>query len=192
MEALPFAAMLEAERRAREALSAEPSQDGIRAWWAAASAVLVRYAEGREWTRPGAPAPAELALIVGRIAAELAVGRIPDVVADVAGAGSKGLALLESRDIAWAIAYRQACAPEGLSRGGKLVRLVDRAPVATLADWFGVSRRTVQGWCARGQMELPPGPLTTKIVRHYTQQAGARYQNAGRSSSAIRQRAPKG
>jgi hypothetical protein len=166
----------------------QPTGDELRDWWQAVSGVWLAYA--RETAEQQKVDPiAELALIMGRIAGELASGIIPAYIADVVVRGNPPTSYWEKYDIGVAVAYRQASGKRGLLHNSKMVRVADRHPTKTVSEMYGVDESTVRGWCRKhpptflGVNDITPEVLITMLKR-----SGARYRQAGRSSSAIRHR----
>jgi hypothetical protein len=115
--------------------------------------------------------------MIGGLCGYLAVGKVPAPITDVHGAGQKKPGPTERRDIRIAATYVNA------AKAGKIT---DATPIKTITKAFGVGQRTAEGW-ARDSTDLPvetPGILPSLVER-----AGRRYQQAGRSHSAITERA---
>jgi hypothetical protein len=169
----------------------EPTGDQLREWWQAVSDVWLAYA--REVTEQQKEDPvAELALIMGSIAGELSSGRVPPYVAEVVVRGNPLPSYWEKYDIGVAVAYRQASGKRGLLHNSKMVRVNDRHPTKTISEMYGVHESTVRGWCR----EHPPtflgvNDITPEVLITMLKRSGARYRQAGRSSSAIRHRNSK-
>lgn len=179
----------------------QPEAKMLRAWWGAVETLMDVYQ--RELAKSGfAPTaaearpvqiPFELAGILKNQFAYLAAGSIPALIKDVTKGqqGRRRKGPDERRDIGIAVAYIRACSPDGLEHAGRVVRIThDPRPVKTLAGWFSVEERTVQGW---GHDEEPAflglGEINADNLVSRTQQAGRRYSAAGRSAKAIQGRA---
>lgn len=113
----------------------------------------------------------------------LATGDIPGPIRDCEGRGVKEPAGVERRDIIVALAYISAAKAHKLSE-------MDNSPVKTIADLYGVNKRTVQGWANRfGSIDasaLCAGQYDTLLSIAGT--AAERYRAAGRSHAAVRAR----
>lgn len=181
----------------------KPDAEILRKWWGAVETLMDVYQ--RELAKSGfAPTAAEarsvqipfgLAMFLKQQFGYLAAGLVPEPIKDVTkgerGRRSKGPA--ERRDIGWAVAYHRACAPKGVEHAGKVVRITnDRHPVKTLAGWYSVDKRTVQGWVRNEEPAwLGLSEINADILISRTQQAGGRYSVAGRSNKAIESRGTK-
>lgn len=169
------------ERRARSMLDeAAPKlvkRKNARLYWKAVEALL-RHLALRE------PLIAELQIaetleILSLQAGYLGVGAIPELISDVATRGNPAAGPSEKRDIAIAVAYRQACQPEGLITGSGAVCVDNTSPTQTLADWYGVLERTVQRWAryAGPNIRLPIEARDRIDVDILAKEAGERYKN---------------
>ena len=121
-------------------------------WWKAVADVLEAYRIrlhqlGNGSGPPPPPITMDLANRLCNLAAELAVGNIPDAVRAVSGRGNPKTGPVEINCVRLAVAYYRACQTGGL-RGpdGAVMKVEDANPVATICQWFGVARRTAQGW----------------------------------------------
>ncbi len=122
--------------------------------------------------------PADITLIVSKLFGTLAVGNIPDPIADCAKKGRTKPGPSERRDVEIAVAYVKA-AKSGM--------LNDRAPIANVAASYDVHRRTVQGWQA-SHPDIDPVAVAhghPEFLERLMKGAGKRYRHAGRSRSAI-------
>jgi len=186
-----WAELVDAERTQRGALlvgsasSPKPTKQA-RAWWSAVEALLRSYELGVAAGQDVEPLPWDFVAALSGLAGFLAAGRIPDPIQHVAGRGNSSAGPKESRDIALAVAYRCACREEGFSFLGTCIRIDDKRPVASLVKWFGVNRKTVQGWMRHRAPSLySVTPVDAELLANLTQRAGRRYQSAGRSQPAI-------
>jgi hypothetical protein len=180
---------------------ADPDGEMLRGWWAAVQCLLLRYA--REMARPGAPSldsrgrpaifPPELAARIAGLAGYLAVGSIPSPISEAATVGRPAIGPSELQYIGWAVAYRDACRPEGIEHEGQMIRILDPAPIRTLTQWYGVRKRTVQGWLSRHPRAfLGVNSINAEVLTTWTQRAGRQYRLAStRSTDAIARRQAK-
>jgi hypothetical protein len=79
----------------------------------------------------------------------------------------------------------------GIVAHGERVIIVDKKPIRTVCEAFGIKRSTAHGW----KQKVPPafpdvGPIDGDILESFMRQAGERYQREGRSASAITKRCP--
>jgi hypothetical protein len=144
-------------------------------WWRAAASALDAYRRllhdhavaPRHGPRRPAPSPPSFDLInrLANVAEKLADGTIPDVVRTVSHRGRAASTPSEKHAIRWAVAYWQACQPDGLGgRDGIVVSHADPTPVKTLQGWFGAKRNTIQGWTKR----YPPLDFGPETPRKYS------------------------
>jgi hypothetical protein len=121
----------------------------------------------------------------------LATGKIPAPIKDAALEGNARPGPSERRDIGLAVAYHRA-ATVGIEHNSETIKIADKTPVKTIMSAFGVSRTTVQGWNARERPAfLGVNPVTSCVLIGLMQNAGMRYQTAGRSKNAIKRREAK-
>jgi hypothetical protein len=114
--------------------------------------------------------------MIGGLCGYLAVGKVPDPITDVKGAGQKKLGPTERHHIKVAATYISA------ARSGQIS---DGMPVKTVMRAFGVGRRTAEVWAKHSttlQVETP------EILTGLLKRAGRRYQQSGRSQAAITKR----
>lgn len=118
------------------------SDDMARAALEAISCCLRAYLRPGNFTSDGSPIehlPPEIIAVVADWLGNTLSGKVPQILQRVARAGAPSELPRESESAAWAVAYIKEC------RAG---RIIDRAPVGTVAAKFGVSNRTVQRWQA--------------------------------------------
>lgn len=181
----------------------QPEAKMLRGWWGAVETLLNVYhielaksgfAPTAAEARP-VQIPLELAAVLKNQCGYLAAGLVPELMKDVTKGegGRRRKGPDEKRDIGIGIAYCRACCPEGLEHAGNVVRItIDPHPVKTVAGWFGVKERTVQGWVHDEEPAfLGLGEINADNLVSRTQQAGRRYSAAGRSAKAIQDRATK-
>ena len=190
--------LIELEQRLRTELVKADRQPGgaspdeIRNWWAAVRSVWEVYAREIAKNRSPIP-PGGLAIVMARMAAELSSGIIPKYIADVAVRGNPPMGYWETRDIGVAVAYRKACDQEGILHNSKVVKVDDLHPTKTIAQAYGVHESTVQGWCRKYQPAfLGVNDINAEVLKGLMEASGRRYQQAGRSKTAIRLRNAKG
>ena len=135
--------------------------------------------------------PPQLAMTIGGLAGYLAVGTIPLPIGKVATVGHPAMGPSELRCIGLAVAYRQACRPEGIEHEGQIIRVSDPAPIGTLTQWYGVDKRTVQSWLQRHPHAfLGPSSINAEVLVSLT--PGQNYRLAStRSTEAIARRNAK-
>jgi hypothetical protein len=67
----------------------------------------------------------------------------------------------------------------------KIVHVVDKRPVKTLAGWFGVDKNTIRGWVRRyPQAFLGVNDINTEILDKRARKAGKRYIACGRGANS--------
>jgi hypothetical protein len=139
------------------------------------------------------PPPAELAEKLSNLAGYLAVGQIPGPIEDAKTEGRRAPGPTERQHIGWAVAYRRACRPEGLSHNGQTIRIEDKTPIKTLAAWFELDPNTIRGWVRdHCGAFLGVNDVNAEIIVKRTRLAGARYSRSGRGIRAIKRRQRKG
>jgi hypothetical protein len=178
---------------------AEPDGEMLRAWWAAVECLLLRYA--RDVAGPPAVDlrarslmfPPLLAATMATLAGYLAIGTIPLPISKAAALGHPAIGPSELRCIGWAVAYRDACRPDGIEHEGQVIRISDRAPIRTLMQLYGVQKRTVQSWLKRHpRVFLGVNSINAEVLVKLTQRAGQEYRLAStRSTEAIARRQAK-
>jgi len=190
-------ALLDAEALARRKIGDVQFAGGdigltVRAWWQTVSDVLNGYSRLIAMGENVTPPPVEIAVVLGNLAAYLAVGKIPGPIADAVTEGRHAPGPTESRDIGLAVAYRKACLPNGIEHCGETIKISDPHAVKTLQGLFGVCRTTVQGWVKNCPAAyLGANPVGAELLTDMTRSAGARYLGSGRSNIAIGARATK-
>src|SRR5262245_35415854 len=110
----------------------------LRTWWKSVEDLLKAYAIGVARGEQLEPPPVELARALSGLAGYLAIGQIPGLIEHAKTEGRRPPGPAELHDIGWAVAYRRACDPEGIIHNGQTIRIADKAPTKTLAEWFGV------------------------------------------------------
>jgi hypothetical protein len=188
--------LLAHERSCRKAV-ADLSPDSIptseqkaalQQWWASIEGVLRAHIEALAQGFSLRPDPLEVLTIMKGMAGYIAVGKIPDPIADAAAEGRTSAGPTERRDIGFAVAYLIAAKKDGggFEHQGEKIKIHDKFPVKTVSNAFGVHRATVYGWGKTitpenlGLNRLDATSLTGLMVM-----AGERYRAAGRSSEAI-------
>lgn len=186
-------AAVEAARLARDQLAAAAESGGVdrkpfaRAFFGALERLLKLYAAPENWRgdTPLNHLPPDIILNLSRLCGYLAVGKIPEPMADCQGAGQSKPGPTERRDIEIAVAYIRA-AKAGIFQ--------DRAPTQSVAAAYDVKRRTVQDWSA-SMPEIDAASVASghpELLPSLMRQAARRYRHAGRSFSAIGRRAKGG
>jgi hypothetical protein len=178
------------ERNAREQLltadgSRAEKREHARVWWYVLESILRDYLN---YDSPKYPfrIPHDLAEVLRDIAGCLATGKIPEDIAAVQGRGIPSRSPQEHEQIEIAQMYVEA-ATDG--------RIVDKNPVKTVAETYGVHRRTARKWANETEVrsEVFYEFDAEELVRRM-REAGAAYAKTGRSAAAIRERgrpAPK-
>lgn len=189
--------LFEREVAARKAIGDNPEAAGwrerLRAWLGAAGDLMKDYEFQTTAGHRLEPEPTEIAGILGNLAKDLATGQVPDLVRFAAKEGRREPGPTEQREMQLAVAYREACRPEGLSHLDEPIRIADRHPVQTVSQWFDVTPRAVRNWLVR----YPPASLgvsavDASILVKLVKAAGASYRRRGRSAGAITRRASTG
>ena len=185
-----WVSLLKRERRQREELGKRVADDKIddpvalREWWASVAEIL--YAIQNRLGTPPDPMPMELLFILADTAAYLAKGTIPAPIRDVRGKGRAKPGPTETRDIRWAVTYRDA-----VERGW----INDKSPSKPIVQAYGLkTQRTVQEWC---QAYAPFGEDThhndPDLIRFRMEESGRRYSVANqRTHAAIQKRGKRG
>lgn len=184
--------LLVIEPRARQiACEGDGKKEELRDWWAVVSAICTEYAHAVADGRDVLP-PAEMMAVLGVMAGDLSVGRIPKPVSDSAKRGRSIPNLVESRDIGLAVAYCLACRPDGYTNKGVTIRIIDPKPIEQICDWFGIGRRTAQQWMKdRQPVDLRRNALNEEVLVCMVREAADRYRDAGRSFNSITRRQSK-
>ena len=190
--------LCEEEQQRREELhrgdGKKPSRDQLRSWWKAVENLCRAYARAPAEFRTGqrheqVMFPPDLANALAGQTGYLAVGAIPVLIEDVRTKGRTSPGPHERRHIGLAVAYRKACMKHGIIHRGERIKIADNKPVATLAKWFGVNRRTVQGWCRDFKPAfLGVNSIDANVLILITKRAGQTYTVAGRSALATSRR----
>ena len=118
------------------------SDDMARAAVEAISCCLRAYLRPGNFTSDGTPIehlPPEIIAVIADWLGDTLSGKVPQILQHVARAGAPSELPRESESIGWAVAYIKECRAD---------RIIDRAPVKTVATKFGVSDRTVRRWLA--------------------------------------------
>lgn len=126
----------EREARPSSRPNKPPDWQELRHWWAIWSEVFRELSHDQSHHR----LPPELALIMSRLAHDLAAGHVPEPFTGVSQnrRGQKGPTWLEKQHIATALAYRAAANAGWIS---------DRSPIQSIMQAYGLSNRTtVQKW----------------------------------------------
>src|SRR5262245_46197874 len=95
-------ALLDDERRLRkQAVLAKPlgNTEAIREWWSIVERALAQFVANPSIDPP----PTDLLAVLSRLAGYLAVGKVPEPIADVATQGNTSLGPSEKRDIRMAV-----------------------------------------------------------------------------------------
>ncbi|GLS29323.1 hypothetical protein SAMN04488498_113127 [Mesorhizobium albiziae] len=170
------------ERRARvHFLERDASDRRVRAlvWWYVVEYILRDYSNYNTSQHPF-QFPSDFVAVLCEIAGYLATGKIPEMVSAVAGRGTPAGGPREREQIELAQVYAR-CVREG--------EIVDKSPIKTIAETYGVHRRTARRWAneteSRPEVYYPGGP---KRVIKMMRAAASEYARTGRSSEAIRAR----
>jgi hypothetical protein len=160
-------------------------------WWKAIEAALTVYRRALANGRALLPPPLAILDVYSNVACYLAIGQIPGIVADVTLEGRRPPRPTEQRDIGYAVAYMLAASKDGIEHHGERVIIVDKKPIRTVCEAFGIKRSTAHGWKQKVLPAFPGvGPIDGDILESFMRQAGERYQREGRSASAITKRCP--
>jgi hypothetical protein len=169
-EAVRYAAQLLSEA------AGKPQAPALARAYFAAWVNLLKFHHPISWNSKSTQLPPDLAAMLTGLFGYLAVGQIPRPIADAAaGSGRRGIGPTERKDIQTAVDYVEAA-----KRGN----ILDRSPVKTICEHYGVGRSTVQGW----KRSFNAAPQSSDTLRNRMIEAGKGYQAAGRSHSAIRTR----
>jgi hypothetical protein len=188
-----FQAAVEAARLASRNLiqaveSGAERGEFARAYFGALEHLLDVYSSKENWGSDGLPLhnlPQDMAWTLKGLSGYLAVGTIPEPIADCAKKhGRSEAGPDERRDIRVAVGYIKAV---------KAGVLDDRSPTASVAAAYDVKKRTVQGWSA-AHSDVDPAAVAhghPEFLASLMKKAGQRYRRAGRSAAAIERRASK-
>lgn len=172
------------ERNAREQLSTADTsrtekRKNARVWWYVLESILRDYLN---YDSPKHPLrlPHDLAEALRDTAGCLATGKVPESIVAVQGRGTPSRSPQEYEQIEIAQMYVEA-ATDG--------RIVDKNPVKTVAEAYGVHRRTARKWANETEIryEVFYDFSTVELVRRM-REAGTVYAKTGRSAAAIRER----
>lgn len=149
----------------------------LRHWWAIAHEGLQRKRRQDEVSEALSDLLDEVTFRFLLISDRLADGKIPP---DIKGIGLRGLrhSLLEAKDIAWAIAYLQAC-----KRG----EIKNEKPTSTVAEAYDVTKRAAQKWVTERAeyLELVDfNDIKGKKLEREMFEAAARYKKIGRGTGS--------
>ena len=175
--------------RPSKSKSIRPSKEKLQAWWEAAAKVWQEYprmiARGITLEQP----PTDLAGVMALMCGYLAVGKLPDPIAEAIGEGRTQIGPTEQRDIGLAVAYHQATKPSGLTHNNKQIFVVDKTPSKTISAKYAVKPGTVRGWTRKYKPTfLGVNDVDAALLNYLMEEAGKRYAAAGRSHTAIRKR----
>lgn len=151
----------------------------LREWWSCVSMILNACVQGSHGDKFDRSLPLDLFKIISNFAADMAVGNLPGPIRDVAERGRGGIGPREQRHIDIASAYIQAA-----KRG----ELVDRSPVKTVADAYGVARQTVQRWAKR---DVSGHEFSARSLPARLEIAAKTYSEGGRGTVALNVRQGK-
>jgi hypothetical protein len=173
-----------------------------RAFWNSVTVVMGLYHTDRRKSgladekhrTHGGHLPLHLIAILENVAGNLAVGRMPSGLIERRRT-PMAPPLIEAIGIA--VAYRQACRPEGYVTPHGKIKISNSKPNRTLMGWFGVGKRTVQGWTSS---IAPHNPFVQRangdLLAEATKKAGQYFKESGTGQGAVlrraRQRASKG
>lgn len=183
-----FDAALQARTAAKD--DATAIQENRRAYLAlsAVCRAYVKQVAANPAKPPAEAFPPDVAQILHAMLESLAAGNLDQSIRDlIFRPGAPGRHFGERQAIEHACRYIQA-AKDGL--------IADRAPVATIARWFGVARRTAQGWARAEQRDLVAGFLDNaspdvraEAIADNARKRGTVHQQHGRSQAGIARRA---
>lgn len=193
--------LCEEEQKRREEIvwrdGKKPPRAQLRSWWTSVQDLCRAYARAPAEFSIGerheqVMFPPDLANVLAGLTGYLAIGEIPGPIQDVRTKGRTSPGPHERHHIGLAVAYREACKGDGLIHRGEIIKIADRKPVVTLSTWFGVTPRTIRGWCRdvkRAYLGL--NRIDADVLISLTKRAGQAYSFAGRSALATSKR-PKG
>jgi hypothetical protein len=170
------------ERRARvNFFERDASDRRVRAqvWWYVVEVILRDYSNYNTSQYPF-QFPSDFAAVLCEIAGYLATGKIPEMVSTVAGRGTPAGGPREREQIELAHVYAYYVRQR---------EIVDKSPIKTIAETYGVHRRTARRWA--NETEFRPEvyyPNDPRMVIKMMRAAGSEYARTGRSSEAIRTR----
>lgn len=188
--------LLQKERDARESVRDSAGREGtgerLRAWWKTVRDLLDEYARSIARREIHEPPPAEVIKVIADLSGELAVGSLPFAMRAARAEGQTPPAPAEERMIGTAVAYWQACRPEGLQHNGETIRIDDPDPVERIHLWYGAGKRTVYEWVKQKQPAfLGVNDINASTIIEQTIRMAERYRKMGRSHGAVRRRAKK-
>jgi hypothetical protein len=168
----------------------KPSRIQLQDWFKSIEAVWRMYSRQIASGYVPLPPPAMLAETMANLMGSIAVGELPDEIADAIGEGRSEYGPHLRRAIGWAVAYHRAAQGNGILHQGVVVYVKDKSPTKTVAEAFKVSRATVRKWVKK----YPPAFLgvfavTPDVVAIQMNHFAKIYRSAGRSEAAIRHRA---
>lgn len=108
-------------------------------------AALDAYNDLGNWEHDDVPRvhlPRHIAFEIGQLVGDVLRGHLPESVDTLYfGRGRPGQKAVQKRSVEWAVRYLALCRQGWLN---------DQAPLSTVAERFGVDKRTVQRWQANG------------------------------------------
>jgi hypothetical protein len=164
------------------------ARKALRSWWDSVAVLLHMYTRTSNWPNgqdapPLHHLPWPLMHILAEEAFHLANGTVTDLTSGVMAKGAPPPGPQETMDRGIAVRY---------VREAKAGRVADSTPVKTVSEAFGVTRRTVQDWVKwLSDCDEPAAFVKAENLTEALGAAGIRYQRAGRSHKAIRQRNSK-
>ena len=154
--------------------------------FACADLVLTAYYQRSNWMDEKTPKeaiPRELAHEIAVQIRYIRAGNLPGPIADLIRPGTPGVGPHESHDIAIAVVYMKLAEAHEIE---------DRAPVRTIAELFGVTRRTAGRWKNDTYSYVEPTgffPDATskervRLIEDEIVSAAKRYRSGGRGAQA--------
>jgi hypothetical protein len=163
----------------------------LQTWWGSIEAILIFYRSALARGEIVLPPPLDVLSALELFAGYLAVGNMPVPIYDAASKGRHSPGPTERKHLEIAVAYLHA-ANGGFEHRGGLIRIVDKTPVKTVADAFGVHRNTPKDWEKRVSPSVPYDLLDGgDSLLFRMKEAGEIYRIHGRSLGAIRARATR-
>jgi hypothetical protein len=187
--------LLVAAKRLSEAISKNEVSRDIAADYLKKTVYLLRcYCRPENWENgvPVETIPLVLARNIANDFDYILAGDLPSTLKNVLNCRRRaGRGPHEKRDISCAVAYVKA-AKAGL--------ISDNSPIKTVANIYGVQRRTVSSWTSKDFSWVTPFDFSPNIdetnhgekLSEAMQEAGARYIQLGRGTGALQNRAKKG